>query len=247
MAYLFLEEIDLSLPGPDKRSESWNRKRGTKVSQQACNMEKEITKKVTLNYLLHVPQEYDPNADRKWPVILFLHGAGERGSDIEQVKVHGIARIAEQDPSFPFIAISPQCPENSDWARQKDGVVAALDEVMAAYNTDASRVYLTGLSMGGYGTWLLAADLPDRFAAAAPICGGGSWMDALRLTDMPIWAFHGAKDDVVPLSESEKMVQAVQNAGGSPKLTVYPEANHDSWTETYDNPELYEWFLKHSR
>ncbi|GIO34273.1 MULTISPECIES: prolyl oligopeptidase family serine peptidase [Paenibacillus] len=216
------------------------------MSQQACKMEKEIKKSVSLNYLLHIPEEYDPSADKKWPVILFLHGSGERGSAIELVKIHGIPLIADRDPSFPFICISPQCPEESDWAREKDAVIAVLDEVMAAYNADASRVYITGLSMGGYGTWLLAADLPERFAAAAPICGGGSWMDAFQLTRTPIWAFHGAKDDVVPLSESEKMVKAVQDAGGSAKLTVYPEANHDSWTEAYQNPELYAWFLQHS-
>lgn len=216
------------------------------MSQQACKLDKEITKKVTLDYLLHLPEGYDQNSDQKWPVILFLHGSGERGSDVELVKVHGVPYIAELDPAFPFIAISPQCPDHSDWNAEKDAVMAALDEVMAGYNTDPARVYLTGLSMGGYGTWQLAAEYPGRFAAAVPVCGGGNPKNADALKETPIWAFHGAKDDVVPLSESEDMVEAIQAAGGDVLLTVYPEANHNSWTETYDNKELYDWFLEHS-
>jgi predicted peptidase len=122
-----------------------------------------------------------------------------------------------------------------------------LDEIVENYDVDESRVYLTGLSMGGYGTWSLGATLPDRFAAIAPICGGGEKRMAWRLKEMPIWVFHGAKDSVVPLAQSEEMVEAVKAAGGNPKLTVYPEANHDSWTATYDNPKLYDWFLSHRK
>ncbi|MED5017406.1 prolyl oligopeptidase family serine peptidase [Paenibacillus chibensis] len=216
------------------------------MSQQACRLEKEITKKVTLEYWLHLPENYDPDSGLKFPVILFLHGSGERGSDLSAVKVHGVPHIADQDPSFPFIAISPQCPDHSDWNAEKDAVIAVLDEVMAAYHTDPARVYLTGLSMGGYGAWQLAAEHPGRFAAVIPVCGGGNPHHAAALAETPIWAFHGAKDDVVPLSESEMMVEAIQAAGGDVKLTVYPEANHDSWTETYDNRDVYDWLLAHS-
>ncbi|MCJ8014544.1 prolyl oligopeptidase family serine peptidase [Paenibacillus sp. KQZ6P-2] len=216
------------------------------MSQQACRLEKEITKKVVLDYLLHVPEGYDQNSDHKWPVILFLHGSGERGSDVGLVKVHGVPHIVDHDPAFPFIAISPQCPEDSDWHAEKEAVMAVLDEVMEAYHTDPARVYLTGLSMGGYGTWLLAAEHPSRFAAAVPVCGGGNPKKADTLKETPIWAFHGAKDDIVPLSQSEVMVEAVQAAGGDVKLTVYPEANHNSWSETYDNQEVYNWLLKHT-
>lgn len=216
------------------------------MSQQTCRLEKEITKKIALDYLLHVPEPYDSDSGRKWPVILFLHGAGERGSELAAVKVHGVPHIADQDSSFPFIAISPQCPEYSDWNAEKEAVMAVLDEVMSEYHADPARVYITGLSMGGYGTWQLAAEHPGRFAAAVPVCGGGNPNNAAALAETPIWAFHGAKDDVVPLSESEVMVDAIQAAGGDVKLTVYPEANHDSWTETYANREVYEWLLAHT-
>ncbi|MDR0270799.1 prolyl oligopeptidase family serine peptidase [Paenibacillus sp.] len=216
------------------------------MSQQAYRLEKEITKMVVLDYLLHVPQGYDPSSDEKWPVILFLHGAGERGNDLELVKIHGVPHIADKDPSFPFIAISPQCPGNAFWNMEKDAVMAVLDEVLANYNADAARIYLTGLSMGGYGTWELAAEYPGRFAAAVPICGGGDPKHADKLINTPIWVFHGAKDDVIPLSESEDMVKSIQAAGGDIKLTVYPEANHNSWSETYKNQEVYDWFLQHS-
>ncbi len=112
---------------------------------------------------------------------------------------------------------------------------------------DTERIYLTGLSMGGYGTWALAAKYPERFAAIVPICGGGKRFMARSLKDIPVWAFHGAKDNVVPLKESVKMVNAVKALGGNARLTVYPDAGHDSWTETYRNKELYSWFLGHRK
>jgi predicted peptidase len=123
-----------------------------------------------------------------------------------------------------------------------------LDQVEQELKVDKSRVYLSGLSMGGYGSWRYAAANPERFAAVVPICGGGEpdkWAESL--TKVPIWAFHGAKDEVVPLARSQDMVDAVKEAGGEIKFTVYPEARHDSWTETYNNPEVYEWLLKHRR
>ncbi|MWV47373.1 prolyl oligopeptidase family serine peptidase [Paenibacillus sp. HJL G12] len=216
------------------------------MSQQAYRLEKEITKKVSMDYLLHLPEGYDRDGDQTWPVILFLHGSGERGSNVELVKAHGVPHIVDQDPAFPFIVISPQCPDHSDWNAEKEAVMAALDEVMHTYQADPTRVYLTGLSMGGYGTWQLAAEHPGRFAAAVPVCGGGNPSRADTLKETPIWAFHGAKDDVVPLSESEVMTQAVQAVGGDVKLTIYPEADHNSWTETYDNQKVYDWLLEHS-
>ncbi len=216
------------------------------MGQLVCKLEKEITKKVRLNYLLHLPENVE-SSDRKWPLLLFLHGMGERGDQIDLIRKHGIPKIVEHRDDFPFIAVSPQCPAHTVWSAETDALAALLDEVSAVYPVDTSRIYLTGLSMGGYGTWQLAIEHPERFAALAPICGGGNPDRASALKDIPIWVFHGAKDRVVPLEQSQRMVDAVKACGGNVRFTVYPEADHDSWTETYNNPELYEWFLRQSR
>jgi predicted peptidase len=209
--------------------------------------QKEITKKVSLKYLLYLPKGYGDTQDQAWPLLLFLHGAGERGDDLNLVKKHGPPKLIEQGREFPFLVVSPQCPLNSWWPEQVDALIALLDEVQSKYAVDADRVYLTGLSMGGFGTWTLISRHPERFAAAAPICGGGDRYLARRLKDVPVWAFHGAKDPVVPLQATTDMVEALKRAGGDVQLTVYPEAQHDSWTETYNNPRLYEWLLSHKR
>ncbi|WP_440119216.1 prolyl oligopeptidase family serine peptidase [Paenibacillus sp. QZ-Y1] len=217
------------------------------MSQTGHQLVKEITKTVTLDYLLHIPETQEPTEpDQKWPVILFLHGAGERGNDLEMLKRNGVPYIVEQDRSFPFIVISPQCPENELWAMEKEVVMAIVEHVLEHYPADPKRVYLTGLSMGGYGAWHLPMDYPNVFAAVAPICGGANPSKAEALQNVPIWAFHGAKDDIVLLSESEGIVKALEALNADVKLTIYPESNHDAWTVTYDNPELYKWFLSHT-
>jgi predicted peptidase len=209
--------------------------------------EKQITKDVSLKYLLHLPEGHGEKKEQKWPLMLFLHGAGERGSDVNLVKKHGPPKLIAQGREFPFIVVAPQCPTSTWWTEQLDALTALLEEVQSKYAVDPNRVYLTGLSMGGFGSWALACRHPERFAAIAPICGGGEWYLANRLKNMPVWVFHGAKDPVVPLRESQEMVAALEKAGGKVQLTVYPEAQHDSWTETYNNPKLYEWFLSHSK
>lgn len=192
-------------------------------------------------YLLYLPEKYHAS-DKAWPLILFLHGAGERGDQLERVKVHGPPKRIENGEPFPFVIVSPQCPSGERWS------VAVLDglinDIIRRYRIDTSRIYLTGLSMGGFGTWAMAAAYPERFAAIAPICGGGDPSAAGELKDLPIWVFHGAKDGVVPLEKSREMVDAIREAGGNVKFTVYPDAGHDSWTVTYENPLLYEWFMK---
>ncbi|GAB4454040.1 MAG: prolyl oligopeptidase family serine peptidase [Anaerolineae bacterium] len=219
------------------------------MAQQKCTFEKEIhiVRQVRLNYLLFLPEGYNAGGARRWPLILFLHGAGERGDDLERVKIHGIPKVVEQRPDFPFVVVSPQCPRPSWWTAEVDALNALLDEVIATHAVDPARVYLTGLSMGGFGTWALAMAHPERFAAIAPICGGGDPHRVTALKDVPTWAFHGAQDEVVPMSETEQMVEALRAAGGDVRATVYPDADHDSWTATYDNPELYDWFLAHTR
>lgn len=211
--------------------------------QQSQSFEKMVAVEVKLKYLLFLPAGYEPSG-KEWPLILFLHGSGESGSDLELVKKNGPPKIVETKRDFPFIVVSPQSPRRG-W--NPDALAALLDEIIVNYQVDRDRIYLTGLSMGGYGTWTLAAAYPEKFAAIAPICGGGSPEDAARLKDLPIWVFHGAKDQAVPLARSEEMVKAVEDAGGKVKFTVYPDADHDSWTATYDNPELYEWLLAQKR
>lgn len=201
-------------------------------------------------FLLSTPKTYDANQPQ--PLLLFLHGLGESGDgDFAAIKKHGPPKLAGQGEDFPFVLVSPQCPVPPEGtypsAWKADVLNALLDSVCEQMKIDPQRIYVTGLSMGGYGTWRLAAKYPQRFAAAAPICGGGETDWAQALSTIPIWAFHGAQDNVVTLDKSKTMVDAIQLAGGDVKLTVYPEAAHDSWTETYKNPKLYEWLLNQRR
>jgi len=212
--------------------------------QQAQVFEKTVTKTLSCDYLLFLPEGYGQKK-QSWPMILFLHGAGERGDDLRLVKKHGPPKIVEKQRDFPFIVVSPQCPAGDWWTDKVEVLINLLDDIVSRYDVDTDRIYLTGLSMGGYGTWALAAAHPDRFAAIAPICGGGKGIMARRLNNVPVWAFHGAKDRVVPVKESEGLVDAIKARGGDAKLTIYPDAGHDSWTVTYNNQELYDWFLGH--
>jgi predicted peptidase len=212
------------------------------------------TERVKLSYLLFLPEGYTAKSEKRWPLILFLHGSGERGTNVWKVATHGPPKIVTSRPDFPFIVLSPQCPEHQAWS--KDVLLALLDEITATYAVDTRRIYLTGLSMGGYGTWDLGLTYPEKFAAIVPICGGGELMTLSlashekgpALKTLGVWAFHGGKDPVVPLDESQRMVDALKKKGVQDvKLTVYPEAPHDSWTEAYNDPQLYEWLLKHER
>ena len=210
-------------------------------TQRPTKLDREV--RVTLQYLLFLPQGYEKQ--ESWPLMLFLHGAGERGEDLKLVKKHGPPKIVGNKKDFPFILVSPQCELERWW--NPVALTALLDEIVETYNVDEDRIYVTGLSMGGFGTWALAAHTPGRFAAIAPICGGGEVFMARTIHHIPAWVFHGAKDSVVPLRRSEEMVAALRERGAEVKLTVYPEARHDSWTETYDNSEFYDWLLQQKR
>jgi predicted peptidase len=203
-------------------------------------------KPVTCRYLIYVPADYNRKA-QKWPLVLFLHGAGERGSDVEKVKMHGPPKLVAEGKEFPCIIVSPQCPESSWWPAEVPVLEALLDDIESRYSIDRDRVYVTGLSMGGFGTWALAFDQPDRFAALAPICGAGDPAKAALVAKVPIWVFHGAKGTTVPPARSEEMVDALKAAGGEPKFTLYSDAGHDSWTATYDSPEFWDWLLAQRR
>lgn len=212
------------------------------------------TQKATVRYLLFKPKGYDNTSSKHWPLMLFLHGAGERGSNVWKVATHGPPKNVTQNPDFPFILVSPQCPDDEIWSN--DILLGLLDDIIGRLKVDTRRVYLTGLSMGGYGTWDLGLRHPERFAAIVPICGGGELISILlaqgekakALKSIGVWAFHGAKDPIVPLEESQRLVDMLKKKGVQDvRLTVYPEAAHDAWTETYKNPELYEWLLHHQR
>ena len=209
--------------------------------QKTAKLETQV--KVQMGYLLYVPKDYDKR--ESWPLVLFLHGAGERGDDLELVKVHGPPKLIAEGKDFPFIVVSPQCPKERWW--EPIELTALLDQIVKTHKVDEDRICVTGLSMGGFGSWRLAAYTPHRFAAIAPICGGGETYWTRRFPHLPVWVFHGAKDTGVPLERSQEMVDALKKAGGEPKLTVYPEAGHDSWTETYNNPKFYEWLMEQER
>lgn len=206
------------------------------------------------NYLVFLPADYHDTNSKRWPLILFLHGIGECGTDVWRTAIHGPMNYVEKHPDFPFIVVSPQCPAGDKWSNE--AVLSVLDNVIARYAVDTNRIYLTGLSQGGFGVWDLATTYPQRFAAVAPISGGGDVLGFIVVTwnkertgpmrHLPFWVFHGAKDPVVSVSEDIRMVDALKKFGDTDvKLTIYPEAQHDAWTQTYNNPELYRWFLMH--
>jgi predicted peptidase len=221
-------------------TKEWTVERG----QHPRHIEITIVKTVAYDLLVYVPQSYT-TVDKRWPLIVFLHGSGERGNDPAKLKIHSLPKFLDSVDEFPFIVVSPQCPDNERW--NAEALNAMLDDVIARLPIDTNRIYLTGLSMGGFGTWKLAIAYPQRFAAIAPVCGWGHLEDVGVLKEKPVWVFHGAKDNVVPPSESEKMVEFLKKHGSTKvKYTMYPDANHNAWDQTYSNPELYEWFLQHS-
>ena len=219
----------------------------------STNLKTKITKEVDVSFVIQFPKEYESDKKKKWPLLMFLHGAGERGDNIERVKVHGPPKLVKNGENLPFIVVSPQCPKNEIW--DNDNLLALLDHVIEQHRVDSKRVYLTGLSMGGFGTFNLGLTYPERFAAIAPICGGGDWIKIYAakgakpqaLQNLAVWVFHGEKDGVVLPEQSKMMVAGLKKYGCKEvKLTLYPDAGHDAWTATYNNPELYDWFLSHT-
>jgi predicted peptidase len=195
-------------------------------------------------YQLFVPRGYLDSGERRWPLLIFLHGSGERGDDIAKIKVHGPPKIADKRRDFPFVTVSPLLPADEDWDIAK--LDALLDHVTAQLRIDRSRIYLTGLSRGGHTAWRWGAAEPGRFAAIVPVSGRGDPSQACKLKDTPLWAFHGDRDDIVTPFGSFAMVEAVRSCGGKPRLTIYPDTGHDAWTRTYGDPALYAWMLEHS-
>ncbi len=200
-------------------------------------------------YVVFVPHDY--KGDKEYPVILFLHGAGETKGKGKKMPVEvGIGpAIRKREKTFPFITVIPQA-ETFGWgADSANGkrALAILDEVCKEYKTDKKRVYLTGLSMGGMGTWSHVAATPERWAAIVPICGRGDAKTAEKIKDIPCWCFHGDADTAVKVSGSRDMIEAIKKAGGNSKYTEYPGVGHNSWDMAYGTDELYEWLLKQTK
>jgi predicted peptidase len=203
-----------------------------------------------LHALISVPQGDTPEDDERWPLILFLHGRGPSGDDLASLLQEGLPALLAEFEDFPFVVVCPQCGQGRDWSHYQDDLLALLDDVLDAFPVDRECVYLTGLSMGGRGTWQLAVEHPERFAAIAPICGRvpdlPDFFERLpALRTMPVWVFHGARDEIIPIENSDRIVAALAALGNEVRYKIYPEAGHDAWTATYSNPELYEWLLGH--
>jgi predicted peptidase len=202
---------------------------------------------------------------KRYPLVLFLHGAGERGTDNEKQLIHGVPQFAARSnrEKYPCFLIAPQCPEDKrwvevDWAAGRHTqpkepseparlALALVEKANKELPIDPKRVYITGLSMGGFGAWDLLARRPDMFAAAAVVCGGADEATAAKIKDVPQWAFHGAKDPVVKPDRSRHMIAALEKAGGTPKYTEYPEVGHNAWDPAYRDPKLFEWLFAQSK
>lgn len=204
----------------------------------------QVTRSEPMPHLLYLPPGYgESGSGKRWPLVLFLHGAGESGQNLEMVKKHGPPMLISRGKHFPFILVTPQTDHG--WRPQELGRL--LDSIESNYAVDRSREYVTGLSMGGFGTWAMLTSFPERFAAAVMICGGGDPGAAAKVKETPLWVFHGAKDTVVSIERSRADVDALHGLNAEVRFTIYPDATHDSWTETYDNPAVYRWLLAHSR
>ncbi|GAB2567630.1 carboxylesterase family protein [Gracilibacillus alcaliphilus] len=219
-----------------------------------------------LPYLFHAPKQAG-HETAGWPLVLFLHGAGERGTDLTKVTDHGFAmKMTEPDyQEAPFIFVAPQCAEDSYWTEELQIVSDLLEEIMVSYPVDERRIYLTGLSMGAIGSWHLALKYPNRFAAMVPVCGSITlpahrleefpqilakddiWKQLHVLKDLPIWAFHGEADDVVPVDETAEIIDFLKQFNDHVQLTIYPEVGHDSWVPAFEDPRLYAWLFKQGR
>lgn len=215
--------------------------------EDRVEVEIEIKETKSLNYLIALPEGYDKENEAV-PLLLFLHGAGERGNNLDLVKKHGPPKMVEKGHDFGAIVVSPQCPKNTWWTEHTDVLLALIDKIEKEHNVDRDRIYVTGLSMGGYGTFALSAAAPQRFAAAVPICGGGTRTQAKTLSSLPMWVFHGDADKVIPVDESTRMVKAMNQVNGEhAKLTIYEGVGHNSWDRAYGDKAMWKWLFEQKR
>jgi predicted peptidase len=212
---------------------------------------KDITQAVELDYLLYLPKGYGRDAQQKWPLILFLHGQLEWGDDPTILTRQGVPKLLDEGAEMPAVVVSPQTPQGKRWWPRTGILGAFLDRIEATYAVDLQRVYLTGISMGGYGAWALAMRYPQRFAALVPIAGGADYntdgipKEICGLKDVPTWAFHGEMDLNVPYTESVNAVEALRACGGNVRLTLYPNVAHvEAWERAYADDELWAWLFE---
>ncbi len=195
-------------------------------------------------YLTYLPQKYDSTRHKQWPLIIYLHGKSACGSDLDKVRRYGLPFFTDKGMQLDAVAVSPQCPLGKNWTSD-NWLDPFLKEVTKKYRIDTCRIYLTGMSLGGFGTWGLAIKYPHRFAAIAPLCGGGKPQFVCAIKDVPVWALHGDQDEQVPIRRSEEMIDALRKCGGNPKFTVLKGFPHDIH-RTYGDENLYKWMLQYS-
>jgi predicted peptidase len=214
-----------------------------KAQEIKAELNKEVKRIEKISYILDYPQKTKENV----PLIVFLHGSGERGNNLELVKAHSpftYKNLIKENVAI----LAPQCPANSWW--DTETLYQLIREIQAKYKIDTSRIYLTGLSMGGWGTWKLAMEHPEMFAAIAPVCAPSDRVmeaNAEQFKNIPIRIFHGGNDDIVSPINSINMYQAVKKVNPTASLTIFPDDNHNSWDSTYSDPKFYEWMLSQKK
>jgi predicted peptidase len=214
--------------------------------QHTERLHRTVTRTIDADLLLYLPPGFSNRGGQRYPLLIFLHGSGESGHYIEAVKVHGPPKLVAAGANLPFIMASPQARDGMHGFDPTE-LNVLLDELIARLPIDTDRIYLTGLSMGGIESYAWASRNPERFAAIAPVCGLWNPVDACALKRVPVWAFHGAKDDAVPIAGDQAMVDAINQCGGDAKLSVFVDVGHDVWNVAYANPELFAWLLAHKR
>ena len=217
---------------------------------EAQTLDTQLVKPIHLEYMLFLPGDHCHAPKESWPLILYLHGAQLREEPLTEIPNYGVPRRAINDPSFPFIVVAPRCPPGLNWTLLVDHLDVLLKEVQRRYRVNPAQVYLTGLSMGGWGAWHFAKLYPQRFAAVVSVCGflprvpGSNWASGVEvLKDASIWVFHGVEDDVVPVGESRRIVDELRVVGGNVQYSELPGRGHDIWNDVYDRADLYDWLL----
>lgn len=196
------------------------------------------------NYVKYLPKDYDET--KKYPLVFFLHGAGERGDDLDVAMRHGFMKhVREEGKEYPFIFVAPQCPEGKYWGCYTESLIAFLDFICSSLPVNEEQIYLTGLSMGGTGTWMLAMADSERFAAIAPVCGSGIYWYGCALVDTPVYMYHGDCDEIVPIQESISMLKSINKQGGNAQLKICYGVGHNAWDMAYAGDELSNWLLSH--